>query len=150
MLLIGHEIAGAFILFNLFSSPNYSASSSKSVMSTKEFVESAINDNKIVIFSKSTCPYCRRAKALFKDNFPEENPAVFELDERDDGYDIQSYLAQKTGQSTVPNIFVHKQQVGGNDDAQAAFRTGGLTKLVNEGPKVLVLFHCSSYKVLIF
>ena len=28
------------------------------------------------------------------------------LDERDDGDDIQAYLAQKTNQRTVPNIFI--------------------------------------------
>jgi glutaredoxin len=31
------------------------------------------------------------------------------LDERDDGADIQNYLFEKTGQRTVPNIFVGTQ-----------------------------------------
>lgn len=30
------------------------------------YVEDLINSNKIVIFSKTTCPYCERVKALFK------------------------------------------------------------------------------------
>ena len=31
---------------------------------------------------------------------------VFRLDQRNDGGDIQDYLLTKTGQSTVPNVFV--------------------------------------------
>ncbi|KAF8218170.1 glutaredoxin [Mycena galopus ATCC 62051] len=100
-------------------------------MAVKDLVETAINENKIMIFSKTTCPYCKRAKALFAAQFPDENPMVFELNEREDGSAIQNYLAEKTGQYTVPNIFINKQHVGGNDEAQAAFRTGGLTRLVN-------------------
>ncbi|KAJ6459407.1 thioredoxin-like protein [Mycena vulgaris] len=115
-------------LFKLFSS---TPPSEESIMATKQLVETAINENKIMIFSKSTCPYCRRAKALFAAQFPDETPIVFELNEREDGADIQNYLANKTGQRTVPNIFVNKQHVGGNDDTQAAFKSGQLARLVN-------------------
>ncbi|KAJ6461040.1 glutaredoxin, partial [Mycena sanguinolenta] len=94
--------------------------------------EAAIKENKIMIFSKTTCPYCRCAKHLFAAEFPEEKPMVIELNEREDGPAIQSYLAEKTGQRTVPNIFVNTQHVGGNDDTQAAFKSGELTRLVNE------------------
>ncbi|KAJ6577488.1 glutaredoxin [Mycena capillaripes] len=94
-------------------------------------LQDAINTNKITIFSKSWCPYCRKAKALFKENFPEEKPYILELDERDDGDAIQDYLARKTGQTSVPNVFVNKQHVGGNDKTQAAFKEGKLKTLVN-------------------
>ncbi|KAJ7690126.1 glutaredoxin [Mycena rosella] len=100
-------------------------------MSVEEIVENAINDHKITIFSKSWCPYCKKAKALFAAEFPEETPHVIELDERTDGAEIQDYLATKTGQTSVPNVFVNKKQVGGNDKTQAAFSSGELKKLVN-------------------
>ncbi|KAJ7236258.1 glutaredoxin [Mycena haematopus] len=100
-------------------------------MSVQELVESSINDNKITIFSKSWCPYCKAAKALFEAQFPEETPFVIELDQRDDGDAIQDYLATKTGQRSVPNVFVNKTQVGGNDKTQAAFKTGELKRLVS-------------------
>ncbi|KAJ7062038.1 thioredoxin-like protein [Mycena amicta] len=100
-------------------------------MAVKELVETAIADNKIVIFSKTYCSYSKRSKALFAKQFPDEKPAIFELDEREDGDDIQSYLLSRTGQSTVPNVFVNTQHIGGNDDTQAAFRAGKLTTLVN-------------------
>ena len=31
-----------------------------------------------------------------------------------EGSDIQEYLYQKTKQSTVPNIFIRQQHIGGN------------------------------------
>ncbi|KAF7324916.1 hypothetical protein MKEN_00533800 [Mycena kentingensis (nom. inval.)] len=103
-------------------------------LSVKNLVESAVNENRVVIFSKSYCPYCRRTKALFEKEFPEETPVVFELNEREDGDDIQNYLRKKTKQGTVPNIFVNQNHVGGNDDAQAKFRSGELKALVLGGP----------------
>ncbi|KAJ7220193.1 thioredoxin-like protein [Mycena pura] len=97
----------------------------------QELVENLIDTTKIAIFSKSWCPHCRAAKALFAQHFPEEETLIIELDKRDDGDEIQDYLAEKTGQTSVPNVFVNKRQIGGNDKTQAAFRSGELTRLVN-------------------
>ncbi|KAJ7650792.1 glutaredoxin [Roridomyces roridus] len=101
-------------------------------MSVKEIVEQTIAENKIAIFSKSWCPYCKRTKALFASEFPDEAPVILELDEREDGDAIQDYLEQKTGQRSVPNVFVNKTQVGGNDKTQAAFQNGELGRLVSQ------------------
>lgn len=37
----------------------------------------------------------------------------------EDGAALQDALAELTGQSTVPNIFIKKQHIGGNSDLQA-------------------------------
>ena len=53
---------------------------------------------------------------------------VIELNEMknpSDGSLIQQYLLQKTGQRTVPNIFINSKHIGGNSDLQAI----GTTKL---------------------
>jgi len=99
-------------------------------MSVKQFVEDTISDNKVAIFSKSHCGYCRSVKQLFASEFPDVKPVIYELDKREDGADIQEYLYQKTGQSTVPNVFVNKQHIGGNDDTRALLRAGKLAPLV--------------------
>ncbi|KAK7687197.1 Glutaredoxin-C6 [Cerrena zonata] len=52
------------------------------------------------------------------------------LDERDDGSEIQSYLFDKTGQRTVPNIFINKQHIGGCDSVIALKEQGKLSALV--------------------
>ena len=71
----------------------------------------------------------------------------YRLDERDDGSDIQQYLLEKTGQRTVPNIFISAssnvllalesyasysdaQHVGGSDAVAALQRDGKLKQLV--------------------
>jgi glutaredoxin 3 len=46
----------------------------------------------------------------------------------DDGSAIQSALAELTGQSTVPNIFIAKKHIGGNSDLQA--KKGDLPNLL--------------------
>lgn len=43
-----------------------------------KFVEDTIRDNKVVIFSKSTCPYCVKVKELF--NSINEKFFTLELD----------------------------------------------------------------------
>ncbi|KAK7033537.1 Glutaredoxin [Paramarasmius palmivorus] len=99
-------------------------------MAAKDLVESAIQENKVTVFSKSFCPYCKAAKSLFATNFPDVKLTVYELDQRDDGGDIQSYLAEKTGQRTVPNIFINQKHIGGNDSVQALHKKGELATLV--------------------
>ncbi|EDR01118.1 glutaredoxin, partial [Laccaria bicolor S238N-H82] len=91
---------------------------------------STVSGNKVAIFSKSYCPYCANAKALFAKEFPGITPTVVELNLRKDGPEIQSYLLEKTGQRTVPNVFVAHKHIGGNDDTQALFRAGKLAQLL--------------------
>ncbi|KAM0750097.1 glutaredoxin [Meredithblackwellia eburnea MCA 4105] len=98
-------------------------------MSVKEIVESQIKENHIVVFSKSYCPYCRKAKALLKSL--DEEPKVFELDQMDEGADWQAYLGDKTGQRTVPSIWVDGQFIGGSSDLEAKNKSGELAKILH-------------------
>ena len=61
-----------------------------------------------------------------------DSVVVHELDEMPNGYAIQDELYRKTGQRTVPNVFVGGQHIGGNDDTQAAYRRGKLQKLLRQ------------------
>ncbi|KAJ3296900.1 glutaredoxin [Borealophlyctis nickersoniae] len=58
--------------------------------------------------------------------------ATIEVDLREDGDEIKQYLLEKTGQKSVPNIFINKQHVGGNDDLHAAQASGKLQKLLEQ------------------
>ncbi|PWN42728.1 glutaredoxin-domain-containing protein [Ceraceosorus guamensis] len=55
---------------------------------------------------------------------------VLELDQESSGSEYQSYLAEKTGQRTVPNVFVNGKHVGGCDDFFKAQSSGELSKLI--------------------
>ncbi|KAF9817772.1 hypothetical protein IEO21_03231 [Rhodonia placenta] len=99
-------------------------------MAAKDLVESTISSNKIAIFSKSWCPYCKRAKQLLTTKFPDVPTKIYELDELDEGDAIQAYLQEKTGQRTVPNIFISQQHVGGCDSVVGLDSQGKLAGLV--------------------
>lgn len=103
-----------------------------SMSSPKDFVEDTINNNKVVIFSKSYCPYCAETKQLFRNFFPNVNVKVIELDERPDMTAIQDYIKEKTGRRTVPQTFIGRQHLGGNDDLYAAYEEGKVKTLLDE------------------
>ncbi|ERN07415.1 hypothetical protein AMTR_s00019p00245840 [Amborella trichopoda] len=94
----------------------------------RRFVRESISSNDIVIFSKSYCPYCKRAKSIFKQL--NKTPHVIELDERDDGSDIQDALGQMFGKQTVPQVFINGKRLGGSDDTVEAYESGELAKLL--------------------
>ena len=62
-----------------------------------------------------------------------QSSSTVELDEREDGADLQLELAVKTGQRTVPNVFIKGHHVGGNNNTQKAAASGKLQELL-EGP----------------
>jgi glutaredoxin 3 len=90
-------------------------------------VAATIKAQKVVIFSKTYCPYCDAAKAAFKRLGVA--PHVVELDLRDDGAAFQRALGDLTGATSVPRVFVGGEFVGGGDDTVAAERSGKLAKL---------------------
>ncbi|KAF8407344.1 hypothetical protein HHK36_006472 [Tetracentron sinense] len=92
------------------------------------FVKKTISSHNIVIFSKSYCPYCKRAKAVFKEL--NQAPHVVELDQRDDGWDIQDALSEIVGRRTVPQVFINGKHIGGSDDTIEAYESGKLASLL--------------------
>ncbi|XP_073132064.1 glutaredoxin-C4 [Henckelia pumila] len=92
------------------------------------FVKKTISSHSIVIFSKSYCPYCKRAKAVFKEL--KQEPYVVELDEREDGANVQDALSQIVGRRTVPQVFINGKHIGGSDDTVEAYENGELGKLL--------------------
>ncbi|XP_030497079.1 monothiol glutaredoxin-S6 [Cannabis sativa] len=97
--------------------------------SASAFVQNIIYSNKIAMFSKSYCPYCRRAKRILGELH--QQPFVVELDLRDDGTQIQDVLLDLVGRHTVPQIFVNGQHIGGSDDLKNAVLNGQLQKLLS-------------------
>lgn len=69
-------------------------------MSKAEYVEQQVSSNKVVVFSKSYCPFCKKAKEALK-SVGLEDYLVIELDQRDDGDAIQDALQKITGARSV-------------------------------------------------
>ncbi|KAJ8634550.1 hypothetical protein MRB53_008817 [Persea americana] len=113
-----------------------SFSSSGSGSSPEEaFVRKTVSSHDIVIFSKSYCPYCKRAKNVFEEL--KQTPYVVELDLRDDGGDIQDALRNIVGRRTVPQVFIKGKHIGGSDDTVQAHQRGILAKLLGASSKDL-------------
>ncbi|KAI0106233.1 thioredoxin-like protein [Nemania sp. FL0031] len=71
----------------------------------------------VVIFSKTYCPYSKKAKGVLLEKYIiEPTPYVVELDEHPLGPKLQALLHEKTGRRTVPNIMINGESVGGSDD----------------------------------
>eukprot|EP00816_Leptocylindrus_hargravesii_P011050 CAMPEP_0196823056 /NCGR_PEP_ID=MMETSP1362-20130617/85955_1 /TAXON_ID=163516 /ORGANISM="Leptocylindrus danicus, Strain CCMP1856" /LENGTH=430 /DNA_ID=CAMNT_0042202795 /DNA_START=313 /DNA_END=1605 /DNA_ORIENTATION=+ len=96
-------------------------------------IESSSSDNDVVIFSKTYCPYCSATKHLFAQQMPDVKVQVIELDEETNGDVMQAYLMERSGQRTVPNVFVKGKHLGGNDATQSAYKSGMLMELLTKG-----------------
>ncbi|XP_047957727.1 glutaredoxin-like [Salvia hispanica] len=92
----------------------------------KEIADSA----PVVIFSKTYCSYCATVKRLLKELGASFK--VIELNVEDDGSEMQSALAQWTGQRTVPNVFIGGKHIGGCDATIALHGGGKLVPLLTE------------------
>ncbi|KAG0270807.1 hypothetical protein BGZ95_001507 [Linnemannia exigua] len=110
----------------LFSSPTPLTPEMAAAIKTK--VDAIIAANAVVVFSKSYCPYCTKAKNLLTKLGV--NAHVLELDNEDDGSAIQAYLLELTGQRTVPNIFISQKHIGGCDDLFSLEKNGQLKTLL--------------------
>jgi glutaredoxin 3 len=80
----------------------------------------------IVIYTKSTCPYCHAAKDLLR-----RKGAAFSEISVDGDRAAQGAMAQKAGgRSTVPQIFIDGAHVGGCDDLYALEEAGRLDPML--------------------
>ncbi|RPB09716.1 glutaredoxin, partial [Morchella conica CCBAS932] len=90
-------------------------------------IEGYLKRAPVVIFSKSYCPYSKRAKTLLLDKYNiVPAPLVVELDQHAHGAEIQAALGKRTGRRTVPNVLVAGESIGGCDDVYAMEEEGRL------------------------
>ncbi|KAM6325413.1 thioredoxin reductase 3 [Podargus strigoides] len=93
-------------------------------------VRTLIASHRVMIFSKSYCPYCNKVKELFRSMRVEYY--ALELDVIADGPSIQQVLVELTNQRTVPNVFVNGTHIGGCDSTYQAYQDGSLQKLLGD------------------
>ena len=80
----------------------------------------------VTIYTKSTCPFCVRAKGLLA----KKNASFTEI-EISGKDDLRSQMIEKSGgKSTVPQIFIDDKHIGGCDDLFALNAQGGLDPLL--------------------
>ncbi|SUB65036.1 Glutaredoxin-3 [Plesiomonas shigelloides] len=79
----------------------------------------------IEIYTKATCPFCIRAKALLT-----RKGAAFDEIAIDNDAQARAMMIERSGRTTVPQIFIDGQHVGGCDDLHALDAAGKLDPLL--------------------
>ncbi|ODM97118.1 Glutaredoxin-2, mitochondrial [Orchesella cincta] len=97
----------------------------------KDGIDELINQERVVIFSKSTCPYCDDAKKVF-DKLGQSYSTV-ELSDHPNGGEFQSALKEMTGAGTVPRVFVDGKCIGGGSDTVQLYQNGKLEEILRKG-----------------
>lgn len=81
---------------------------------------------KITVYSKQSCPYCRRAKALLN----AKGAAFEEIDIIEQPERRAEMIERSGGRTTVPQIFIGERHIGGCDDIHELDDAGGLDPLL--------------------
>jgi len=81
---------------------------------------------KVEIYTKATCPYCIRAKMLFKQKGVEPDEIAVDFG----GEKKQEMVQRANGRMTVPQIFINGRHVGGCDDLFELEHAGKLDEML--------------------
>ncbi|MES2218039.1 MAG: glutaredoxin 3 [Pseudomonadota bacterium] len=80
---------------------------------------------KIVMYTKSYCSYCDRAKALLNNKQLAYTEIRVDLDSAK-----LSEMIKLSGRRSVPQIFINNQAIGGFDDLALLAKSGELDQLL--------------------
>ena len=96
----------------------------------KGLIERQIKMKPCIMYSMSTCPFCSKAKEAITSMG--SLYTVVELDEEDNGMAIKAELAVITGQTSVPQVFIGGEFIGGCNDGGI----GGVMPLKSTGERL--------------
>jgi glutaredoxin 3 len=80
---------------------------------------------RIIMYSTDWCGYCARARRLL-----DSKGAPYEEIDVDVVAGARAEMQAKSGRSTIPQIFINDQHIGGADDLYALERDGRLDPLL--------------------
>jgi glutaredoxin 3 len=84
---------------------------------------------KVIVYTKRSCPFCVRAKHLL-----DRKGVRYEEIDVDGKDELRVWLAETTGQKTVPQIFAGDRPLGGFTDLDALERAGKLDPILRGEP----------------
>ncbi|KAJ6215895.1 hypothetical protein RDWZM_010395 [Blomia tropicalis] len=98
----------------------------------KRKIDDLIKSKKVVVISKTYCPYCKKAKSALENyNLSNSDYYVWEIENEPNVSEIQNYLKSLTGASTVPRVFINGNCIGGGDDTYALHKNGKLATMLS-------------------
>jgi glutaredoxin 3 len=81
---------------------------------------------KVTVYTKQNCPFCVRAKRLL-----DRKRVSYEEISVEGNDDLRTWLVERSGQQTVPQIFVGERSLGGYTDLAALEGEGKLDPLLH-------------------
>lgn len=79
----------------------------------------------VTVYTKENCPFCLRAKRLL-----DAKGVAYEEIRVESREDLRIWLAEASGQKTVPQVFVGDRPLGGFSDLDALDREGRLDPIL--------------------
>lgn len=70
--------------------------------------------SEIILYTKPTCPFCKRALALF-----DAKGAAYKNIIASEDPNVRAEMVKLSGRNTFPQIFINGQHIGGCDDLLA-------------------------------
>ncbi|KAJ2585241.1 hypothetical protein EV177_009982, partial [Coemansia sp. RSA 1804] len=97
-------------------------------------IRGLVKNNRVMVFSKTYCPYSKRAKALLGEYRSERGLefVVLEADLEPDSMAVKQALGRISSRLTFPNIFVDGQSIGGSDELVQRHQSGELAAMLKE------------------
>jgi glutaredoxin 3 len=86
---------------------------------------------KVEMYTTMFCPYCARARALLG----RKGVEFTEIDLIEEPRRRDEMIRRADGRTTVPQIFIDGEHIGGSDELVALDRAGGLDKKLGLDPK---------------
>lgn len=82
----------------------------------------------VVVYTAGWCGFCARARALLE----RKGIAFREIDAEDPAQ--RAHMIERSGQRSVPQIFIGPRHVGGFEELYALERSGELDSFLKESP----------------
>lgn len=80
----------------------------------------------IIIYTTRFCPFCIRAKQLLKSKGVDYQEVAV-----DNNSELRQEMLEKSGQRTVPQIWINNQHIGGCDELYELESSGTLNSILN-------------------
>lgn len=81
----------------------------------------------VIMYSTRFCPYCMRARRLLKNKNVDYKEIIISSNRT-----LREEMEQKSGRTSVPQIFINGQAIGGYDDMAQLNIDGKLDLLLKE------------------
>ncbi|KAK3096740.1 hypothetical protein FSP39_002826 [Pinctada imbricata] len=98
----------------------------------KELVEGKITGKKVMVFSKTYCPFCTKAKNALANYNLGDDIDIMEIEDNPLMDQIQDYLKSITGGRSVPRVFIKGKFIGGGSETEAFHKNGELKKMLDQ------------------